>query len=166
MAGRRWSKPAKGTIVLIACSIALLVTIPIAGLLLPLTMPQTTDDAAREVSAHVDAIVATLPPEVVISDEQTSTVAPCTTDPESEVVRLRRVLILDPAFDRTTLPQRLRERFSPQEGWRVSVRALDLAGTTLVSVRGSDLSLVTVRSTETEAGGHLTMTAWSSCTAG
>ena len=141
-------------------------TIPIAAFLLPLTKPQTTDEARREVSAHMEAVVGALPPEVVISDEQTSTVAPCTTDPESEVVRLRRVLILDPAFDRTTLPQRLRERFSPQEGWSISVRALDLAGTTLISVRGSDLSLVTVRSTEAETGSQLTMTAWSSCTAG
>jgi hypothetical protein len=166
VAGRRWDKPAKGTIVLIACSAALLITIPIAAFLLPLTKPQTTDEARREISAHMDAVVATVPAEFVISDDETSTVAPCTTDAETDVVKLRRVLVLDPEFDRTTWPQRLRERFGPEEGWHLSVRALDLAGTVLISLRGSDLSLVTVRSTETAAGGQLTMTAWSECPAG
>ena len=155
----------KGTIILVACCVVLLLLVPLAWVLLPLTKPQTVEHALAEVSASVDAVFRTIPAELVLSDAQTSTQVPCPTDDGVRAVQLSRVIVVADSFDLREWPSRLREHFSPHEGWHVRVHALDLAGAVLISVRGPELSLVNVRTGDADAGSELTMTSWSSCTA-
>ena len=165
MASPRRLRENRGTIILVACCAVLLLCVPLASLLLPLTKPQTVEQAREEVSASVEAVVQTIPAELVLSDDQTSTEAPCLTEDGARVVQLRRVVVVADLFDLRGWPGRLREQFSPHDGWHVRVHALDLAGAVMISLRGPDLSLVPVRTGDTDAGSELTMTSWSSCTA-
>ncbi|WP_243077216.1 hypothetical protein [Microbacterium sp. SS28] len=163
MASPRRLRMHKGTIVLVACCIGLLLIVPIVWLLLPLTMLQTAEQAQAEVTSQVDEVVATIDPEDVRSDEQTATEMPCPTDEGVRAVQLRRVLVVDDTFDVGGWPQELRDRFRSSDGWHVTVHTL--GGSVVISLRGSDLALVTVTADETDDGSELTMTAWSSCTA-
>ena len=153
----------KGTIVLIASCAALLLLVPIAWMLLPLTMVQTADQARAELTSQVDEVVATIPAELVLSDEQTTTDEPCPTDEGVRAAQLRRILVVGPSFDVRGWPQELRARFPASGGWHVTVHTL--AGSMIISLRGDSLALVTIRADETDAGSELTMTSWSSCTA-
>ena len=98
--------------ILIVCCVVLLLTVPIAWLLLPLTKPQTVEDARAEVIASVEAVFQTLPPELVLSDEQSTSDVPCPTDDEALAVQLRRVIVVADAFDLRVWPALLRERFT------------------------------------------------------
>ncbi|MEU1971405.1 hypothetical protein ABZ477_07105 [Microbacterium sp. NPDC019599] len=148
-------------IVLLACCFVLLVSVPIAGLLLPLTRAQSTADAGAKASDHLDTVVATLPAELVMSDEENSpTEGPCRSDSEGRLVGVRRVVVVDPAFDMAEWSEQLRDDF---QDWRFTRRALDLEGALLLSLVASDFSLVSVRSAGTEDGTVLTMTSWSPC---
>lgn len=162
MASPRRRRFAKGTIVLIACCVALLLCVPIAWFLLPLTKPQTVENARDEVIAAVEAVFQTLPAELVVSDAQTADEVVCPTDDSAAAVQLRRVIVLADTFDLPGWPTLLRERFSPQDGWHVRVHGQ--ANGSIITLRRSDLSLVTVRTGATDAGHELTMTSWSSCT--
>ena len=165
MASPRRLRGNKGTIILVACCAVMLLSVPIAWLLLPLTRPQTVEHARAEVTASVESVVQTLPAELVLSDDQTADEVPCPTDDGGQAVQLRRVVVVADAFDLRAWPGQLRERFSPQDGWHVTVHALELDGAVMISLRGPGLSLVNVRTGDTDAGRELTMTSWSSCTA-
>jgi hypothetical protein len=151
--------------ILIVCCGVLLLTVPIAWLLLPLTKPQTVEDARAEVIASVEAVFQTLPPELILADEQSTSDVPCPTDDEALAVQLRRVIVVADAFDLRVWPALLRERFLARDGWHVRVHAQGVDGSAIISLRGPDLSLVSVRTGDTDAGSELTMTSWSSCTA-
>jgi len=164
MASPRRLRGDKGTMILIVCCVVLLLTVPIAWLLLPLTTTQTVEDAREEVTASVEAVVQTLPAELVLSDALAATEMPCPTDEGALAVQLRRVLVVADSFDLREWPALLRERFTPQDGWHVRVHAVGLEGAVIISLRGPELSLVSVRTGEADAGSELTMTSWSSCT--
>jgi len=165
MASPRRLRGNKGTIILVACCAVLLLSVPLAALLLPLTRPQTVEHARAEASASVEAVFHTIPAELVLSDAETATEVPCPTEDGARAVQLRRVVVVADSFDLRAWPGRLRERFSPHDGWHVTVHALQLGGAVMISLRGPELSLVQVRTGDADAGSELTMTSWSSCTA-
>ena len=165
MAIPRRMRASRGTIALVATCIALLVAVPIVWLLLPDGRPQSADEARAELTQHLDNVVATLPDELVTSDELTSTEKLCPTDEGVRIVELERVVILDPSFERMAWPQQLRSAFKPEDNWHVRTSILGREGAIRITLVGADLSVVTATSIETEDDSRLTLRSSSPCTA-
>ncbi|MFH8251129.1 hypothetical protein ACH3VR_12235 [Microbacterium sp. B2969] len=159
--GRYWVEGNKATIVLLVCFSVLLISVPVAAFVLPFAGAQSVADARTEASDHLDAIVATLPAQLVRSDEQESaTEEACPGNPEDEVVQIQRVVVVDPAFDKAGWLHELDRRF---EDWRLSRRTLDSDGALRVSLVAPDSSFVSVQSAETEGGTEFTLISRSPC---
>ncbi|WP_345800803.1 hypothetical protein AAIB33_15205 [Microbacterium sp. AZCO] len=163
VARRFWRQGNRATIVLLVCFSLLLISVPIAAILLPLAGAQSTAAAEAEAAEHLDAVVGTLPSDLIRSDEEGSaTEEPCPGNPDKKLVQIHRVVVVDPAFDKAGWLDEVGGRF---EDWRLSRHTLDTDGSLLVSLVAPDLSLVSVQSAETANGTELTLISSSPCVA-
>ncbi|MFH8251128.1 hypothetical protein ACH3VR_12230 [Microbacterium sp. B2969] len=166
MTSPRRKRVKRGTIAFVVACLVLLLAVPIVWLLLPDQRPSTSDDALHVLTSHMDDVVATLPAELISSDEQSSHEGLCPADTGVSLVELRRVLVLDDAFDQLAWPTTLRESFPAADGWRVRTQNLATGTMQQITLAGLDLSLVNVVAEEEDEGVRLTMTSSSPCTAG
>ncbi|QEO15401.1 hypothetical protein FLP10_13915 [Agromyces intestinalis] len=162
MPSRARPKPT-ATIVLAVAVGLLAIGAWVATLLVPNPQPPTVEAATAKVTAHLDRIEGTLPAAIVLDRSEEITRAACPLDGRGDQADVRRVVGIDPAFDRVGWSAGLSEAFSEADGWVVRVTALESRENLDIRIVGRDLIVIELTARGGDEQARIEMRSTSEC---